>query len=212
MGEKNIFALALSFSLAWHLVGGEAVHIIWPEKLAERKFPEINFWGSLLEAHRFEPKDINFGSEIKNGQPVGETVKNNQTDIEFNLLKKEILPVSELSEKKDPVIEINTASLAEFSISESIKGELKRSVLVKPALPVYPEWAKELGNYFEIELKFLILPDGTVGSVDKVTSAGYPELDEIGIRYIRKWKFMPLPEGSKSLEQWGIIKLVFNLK
>ena len=114
--------------------------------------------------------------------------------------------------KNDSVIINNSAISEELEISESIQGELKRSVLVKPALPVYPEWAKELGNYFEIELKFLIMPDGTVGTVDKLTSAGYTELYEIGIRYIRKWKFMPLPQGAKPLEQWGTIKLVFNPK
>lgn len=203
MGEKNIFAIALSFSLAWHLVGGEAFHIIWPEKLAERKFTQINFWGSLLEENRVN---------LKNKQPAAETLNNKQIDREFSVLEKETLPVFELSEKQDPVIEIDPVISEEFSISGSLNGEFKRNVLVKPALPAYPEWAKEIGNYFEIELKFLILPDGTIGTVEKVTSAGYPELDEIGIRYIRKWKFMPLSEGVKALEQWGTVKLIFNLK
>jgi TonB family protein len=203
MRGRNVFALALLFSLAWHIVGGEVFHIAWPEKLPEHKFVAINFWGSLPDARNVNSPEIN--SEVQ-------ATVNNQKDMEFNVLAKEKIPLAELSEKTEPVIASNAAKSDEFAISESINSELKRSVLVKPALPQYPEWAKELGNYFEIELKFLILPDGTVGSVEKVTSAGYPEIDEIGIRYIRKWKFMPLPEGAKTSEQWGTVKLVFKLK
>ena len=201
MGERNIFAIALSFSLVWHLVGGKAVYIVWPQQIPARKFAEINFWGSLLDANN-----------LAEGQIAVVSNKDKSADIEFNVLEKETFPVSELFKKNDSVIINNSAISEELEISESIQGELKRSVLVKPALPVYPEWAKELGNYFEIELKFLIMPDGTVGTVDKLTSAGYTELYEIGIRYIRKWKFMPLPQGAKPLEQWGTIKLVFNPK
>jgi len=212
MDEKKIFAIALSFSLAWHLIGGEAVHIVWPEKIAEHKFAQINFWGSLVDAHDLKSKADGFLANAPEEQLSDDFDKNIQLDMEFNVLAKEALPISELSEKKDPVIRSELLVSEEFHVAANIKGEIKRSILLKPALPLYPEWAKELGNYFEIELKFLILADGTVGSVEKVTSAGYPELDEIGIRYIRKWKFMPLPEGTKPSEQWGTVKLVFNLK
>ncbi|MBU1086049.1 MAG: energy transducer TonB [Candidatus Omnitrophica bacterium] len=212
MREKNIFAIALTFSLAWHLVGGEAVHIVWPEKIVEHKFPAINFWGSLRDLPGLDAVDIDKSLNPQKKESTVVSTKKPRGDMEFNVLAKEALPVFELSEKKDPVIVLDSAGSADFLVSESIKGELKRSILIKPALPKYPEWAKALGNYFEVELKFLILADGTVGTVKKVTSAGYPELDEIGIRYIRKWKFMPLPEGAKPAEQWGTVKLVFNLK
>ncbi|MBU1045414.1 MAG: TonB family protein [Candidatus Omnitrophica bacterium] len=212
MGEKKIFAFALSFSLVWHLIGGEAVHIVWPEKIAEHKFTAINFWGSLHDLSSLDTGDADNPKNIQERKldPIAEQAM--PKNMEFNVLTKEALPVSELSQKKDPEINNDSVIKEEFHIGESLKGGLQRSILVKPALPVYPEWAKELGNYFEVELKFLILADGTVGAVEKVTSAGYPELDEIGIRYIRKWKFMPLPEGIKPQEQWGTIKLVFNLK
>ncbi len=212
MEEKKIFAIALSFSLAWHLIGGEAVHIVWPEKIAEHKFASINFLGSPVNGYNLKSKADNLKDNASEEQLSDDFDKNMPLDMEFNVLAKEALPICELSEKKDPVIRTDSSVSEEFHVSEDIKGGIKRSILLKPALPIYPEWAKELGNYFEIELKFLILADGTIGSVEKVTSAGYPELDEIGIRYIRKWKFMPLPEGTKPAEQWGTVKLVFNLK
>lgn len=212
MRGKNIFAIALSFSLAWHLVGAGAFHIVWPQKLAVHKFAEISFWGSFLESESLDLKDIDNEGKVKTTQSLSGTFESAHDDMEFNVLEKEIMPITELSEKKDPDIVMDTKKSEEFLISESIKSDFKRSILVKPKLPAYPEWAKELGSYFEMELKFLILPDGTVGTVEKVTSAGYPELDEIGIRYVRQWKFMPLPEGAKGPEQWGVVKLVFNLK
>ncbi len=79
-------------------------------------------------------------------------------------------------------------------------------------MPLYPEWVKEIGNDFELQFRFLILPEGSVSTVEKIISSGYPELDEIGARYMRRWKFMPVPEESPQEVQWEVIKLIFKLQ
>jgi TonB family protein len=202
MEKKNIFTIALSCSLVWHLVGTQAIDIVWPKKIKVRSFPQINFRGAYLQT-----------GMVKQAETRDEQADNSDAEEEFNIVEKEKLPLTELSEKKDMDIVFDDLKVKDkLSITESMQGEFKRTVLIKPELPAYPDWAKKLGNYFEMELKFLILPDGTVATVEKTRSAGYPELDEIGIRYIRQWKFMPLPESAEQVDQWAVIKLVFNLK
>ncbi len=50
MRKKNFFSVALSCSLIWHLLGMQAVSIVWPAKIIEQKFSEINFWGAIVES------------------------------------------------------------------------------------------------------------------------------------------------------------------
>ena len=125
MDRKNIFAVALSFSLVWHFVGAQAVHIIWPEDLEKRSFPEINFWGGKLL------KEVNPESGQFSGQPV-----------EVKITEKEAIPLSELSVKQEYDLELGKQGAEEFKVTESVGPGLDRAVMVKPDLPEYPEWAK----------------------------------------------------------------------
>jgi len=217
MQDKSIYTIALSCSLVWHLLGVQAVHIIWPQQLMPQKFAAINFWGTILENTDFNAA----GGPSENLQPAenakGKQIALNQDKTEvpdsgFDIMEKKPLPLTELSEKDAPKVLVDIPLKEQFLLAVKMEEEFKRSVFFKPDLPAYPEWAKKLGNYFEVQLKFLILPDGTVANVEKITSSGYPELDEIGVRYIRKWKFMSLPAQADQKEQWGVIKLVFKLR
>jgi len=191
------------------------VTIVWPGKLCRKHFASVNFWGSILESVDYGSVYSGLNKPQENSQqenqPVIKTRRSDKED-DYSRLKKESIPLAKLSAEETAKVKRGIPALERFSISEEVNGELKRSVLVKPKLPEYPEWAKKLGSDFEVELKFLILSDGTVGTVDKITSSGYPELDEIGIRYIRKWKFMALPDGAAQDKQWATIKLNFKIK
>ncbi|MFH1459294.1 MAG: energy transducer TonB [Candidatus Omnitrophota bacterium] len=218
MEGKNIFGIALSCSVLWHLLSVQAVNIVWPDKLISHNFTAINFLGEILEKSEYTQADLNkLNSLQKNVKTEEKLIPNAKPEeILFNTerrqLKKESLPLSELSQKSVPEIVFDITDNKQFLVLEKIDDKNKRSVLFKPELPEYPDWAKEWGHYFEVELKFLILPDGTVANVEKNTSSGYPELDEIGVRYIRKWKFVPLLIDQTQAEQWGTIKLVFKLQ
>lgn len=214
MIEKNIFNIALSCSLVWHLVGGQAVTIVWPTRLSRQQFATVNFWGSILESVDYNSLYSDLDKPEESQAQDSPVVKNRRgsTKDDSNIPKKESIPLAKLSAEETPKVKIGFSRPEQFSIAEQVNGDFKRSVLVKPELPEYPEWAKELGTDFEVELRFLVLPDGTIGTVDKVTSSGYPELDEIGVRYIRKWKFMALPDNAVQDVQWASIKLIFKIK
>lgn len=215
---KNIFNIALSCSLIWHLLGVQVVGILWPVDLVKPNFATINFWGPILESPSLNSGwlDVESAAESRKNRKLPSKADKVTTEltqvVSFNELEKETLPLSELSEKATPEVFLDIPTQDKFLVKETIEGQLKRSVLIKPELPEYPKWAKELDTDFEIKLKFLILPDGTVGVVEKITSSGYPELDELGMRYIRRWKFLSLPAEAVQEEQWVIIKLFFKLQ
>ena len=189
--RKDLFVIALACSLLWHIAGFQVVKVIWPKQLQKRQFSEVNFWGSILEGNTVSISDDveseNFNSDL---EPVA------LGSVETQELEKAPLPFSEIFDKSTPEIEPEVFDDIGFKIIENFDDEFKRGVMFKPDLPPCPEWAKELSGGFEIELRFLILPDGTVGGVENITSSGYIELDEIGVRYIRRWKFVPLSEDS----------------
>ncbi len=217
MLEKNIFSLTLSCSIIGHFLWIQAVTIVWPPQLIRSKFAVINFWGPILESTSYAPARLAANGSLKE-RSEKEDLKFKQGDLKkinthrLEKIEKVQLPLTELSQREPAPVEVNIPSPDKLLITEKITEKLQRSIIYKPELPTYSEWAKEFGNNFEIELKFLILPDGTVGNVEKITSSGYPELDEIGVRYIRKWKFMPLLEDALQEGQWGLIKLVFKLQ
>jgi TonB family protein len=205
MREKNVIVIALFCSLIWHLLGAQAVSVVWPVRLVPSEYVAVNFLGSLIENMPLASEQTNIAQPQP---PAAAAVAGEQAEM----LLRATLPLSELSEKSVPSPLSSVAGTEQVQVIEAIDAALKRAVVSKPALPVYPEWAKEFGGDFEVELKFLILSDGTVGTVERITSSGYPELDEIGSRYVRRWRFMPLPAGASEEKQWGIIKLVFKLQ
>ncbi|MCP4650734.1 MAG: TonB family protein [PVC group bacterium] len=201
MQGKHIFNIALSCSLLWHIVGFQAINIIWPDCLIPPKFATVNFWGVLLDSQEKDSvsEEIAVGIEEVNS-------------VNINAGEKVPLPLSELSQKAMPESAADIFTSNNFLITEQFREGFKRGIMQKPPLPSCPAWARELSSAFEIELKFLILPDGTVSNVEKNTSSGYPEVDEIGVRYIRRWKFIPITEDVLQKEEWGIIKLLFKLQ
>jgi TonB family protein len=91
--------------------------------------------------------------------------------------------------------------------SMGIKGPAgKRKILYKPEIPEV-----QIDSEGEVELKFWVLPDGSVGRVFSLLR-GDAELERIAINYIKQWRFNPLDEGGPTVEQWGTINVKFRLK
>jgi TonB family protein len=91
--------------------------------------------------------------------------------------------------------------------SMGIKGPAgKRKILYKPEIPEV-----KIDQEGEVELKFWVLSDGSVGRVFSLLR-GDAELERIAINYIKQWRFNPLDEGGSTVEQWGTITVKFRLK
>ena len=81
-----------------------------------------------------------------------------------------------------------------------------REILYKPEIPDV-----KIEREGEVELKFWVLPDGSVGSVVPLLR-GDAELERIAVNYMKQWRFDPLNEGELTVEQWGTITVKFRLK
>lgn len=75
-------------------------------------------------------------------------------------------------------------------------------------LPSYPEGvSKEI----DIKLKFTILPDGSVGKIIPL-SMGNARLSTASINSLRKWRFEPLGDTQKQIEQTAVIIFPYRLQ
>ena len=78
---------------------------------------------------------------------------------------------------------------------------------------VYPRQAIERRLYGELEIRFTILKDGTLGDVRIVRTSGYPILDEAALRALRDGQpYWPLPDewGRKSFTVDGHFLYTFS--
>ena len=82
----------------------------------------------------------------------------------------------------------------------------KREVIYKPKKPALPAWIDATSS-FKLELEFIVSAEGEVKEVIPAISSGNPEVDLIGIRYLKNWRFAPLASG---LEQKRSIEFTFE--
>jgi len=88
-----------------------------------------------------------------------------------------------------------------------IKGPLAaRKILEKPN----PPQGKVKGD-MEIELTVYVLPNGIVDRIIPFVK-GDADLERIAIRYLKQWRFAPLPKDQAQVEQWGTIPIKFKLQ
>lgn len=62
----------------------------------------------------------------------------------------------------------------------------------------------------EVEMKFWIQPDGTVGRAVPMKESGNPELKKMATNYLRQWRFRALPESEPQVETWGTVTIRFE--
>lgn len=89
-----------------------------------------------------------------------------------------------------------------------ITGELKNRARISQELPSYPAWAEERGIEASVILECAVEAGGIVKeNIVVVRSSGYPELDELARKALRRWKFVPVTDGSNRTE---VGRITFN--
>lgn len=79
----------------------------------------------------------------------------------------------------------------------------KRLRLVEPPVPT---WVEEQGIETFSKIRFQILENGKIGTVELTTSSGYRELDNLAIGAVKKWLYEP------GLMEYRSVKINFKLK
>ena len=75
-------------------------------------------------------------------------------------------------------------------------------------IPPYPEG---VDKSIDIRLKFVIMPDGTVGTIIPLTKAD-TRLETAAINSLRQWRFEPLNAYQKKVPQTAVIVFPFRLQ
>lgn len=90
-----------------------------------------------------------------------------------------------------------------------IEGPLAdQEILFKPELPAIAQQLDRGQDSFSVELRFKVIPDGTVDDVSLLASSGYPDIDLVAISYIKGFRFSPLASGRKPKRPvWSNVKL-----
>ena len=226
MFANKAFNIALLISLTWHLMCMFTVNIIIsPGKYRTRELTSVSFLGPILEKTAL---DI-----ILANKPIGITTRYQRNLKDEYIFPEEKKPFPEnsvkdhitarvedkmnmafakVSEEEKEVPEIATKATGRgtyFKNSEQVSGAASiREVLYKPIRPKLPAWIIARSP-FKMELEFIVSPQGEVKKIVPVVSSGDAEIDLLGIRYLRNWRFVPLLQAS-SKEQNGRIKLIFD--
>lgn len=97
------------------------------------------------------------------------------------------------------------------------RGLLKRQAIEGPAASrkiVFrppPPKVKIAESSGDIELRFWVLPDGTVGRV-LPQRKGSAYLEGVAVNHIKRWRFSPLAQGGAGREEWGLVVYRFRVK
>lgn len=123
--------------------------------------------------------------------------------------RKQILPKTE--PPKMEVSEMMTAPV-ELGTNISIAGPISGRKILSKYLPQYPDWALKRGISGTVIIRLWVMPDGTIKETMTIEqSSGYPELDQLVIRALRRWLFAPLDKDVLQEVQWGVITFRFCL-
>jgi protein TonB len=78
-------------------------------------------------------------------------------------------------------------------------------------LPRYPESARRAGIEGVTTLRFLVLANGHVGTIQVEHSAGHMDLDRAAIETVKTWLFEPARRGKEPVPVWVTLPVRFGL-
>lgn len=216
MFTNKAFNVAFLISLAWHLLCMSAVSIVvLPGKYKTRELTSVSFLGPILKKTVLEIMLANkpvavttrYQHSLKYTHSFNKKDKLSLEDVTGDEAKKHISThaidiigkVSGMALPKDKEIPNMVRGISEektyFRSSNKISSPIvKREVIYKPKKPRLPSWIAA-SPPFKLELEFSVSAQGEVKEVVPIVSSGDPEVDLLGIRYLKCWRFTPLAQG-----------------
>ncbi|MCF7912596.1 MAG: TonB family protein [Candidatus Cloacimonetes bacterium] len=71
----------------------------------------------------------------------------------------------------------------------TLSGEIINRKILSKVIPEYPAGLQQSS---EVEIQFEVNPDGSVGENIVITRKGGPQLDQVSLEALRKWRFNPI--------------------
>lgn len=223
--RNRYFTIALAISAFCHLACMSFVTIvILPERAAAHEYTSVSFLGPILEKTALEIVMANkpAGIETRYSRLL---LYRGDADIgsgaAISIGAGGILP----SLGDAAIGSFYTASLSgkkalpppggsKAGSSKPDKGipagdEFGRRLIYRPAFPELPPWVDGRLSY-TVELRFKISGSGDVEAVEPFVSSGLPDVDMIGIRYVKSWRFEHLADGAAADDGWKVVRLTLG--
>ncbi|QDX79868.1 hypothetical protein B9N43_00455 [Denitratisoma sp. DHT3] len=105
----------------------------------------------------------------------------------------------------------NTATARASEALMTVPARFDADYLNNPK-PVYPSYARRLGEHGEVQLQVLVNAAGQPESITLKASSGSRRLDEAALEAVRRWRFVPARQGSMPVQSWVTVLVVFNLE
>jgi len=213
--DRNL-NIAIIISASWHLVCMFSISPVLISPDIRKDYATISFLGSILEKVRVIPErsiDLDRSSFVKKLEEK-KTVHSDGFELGLpEVFSKSAQAKSDkeeitLSVKKDAnfVSELHSSDREKRRLRFNdllVGGDAKnRTLLYKPDLPKLPFL---LSGLYEATLRFIVSKDGIVRDPECIASSGSSEIDQLAIRYIRRWQFAPHDQN-----QEGIVKIKFG--
>lgn len=104
--------------------------------------------------------------------------------------------------------EMPTFEMEEVKVSDT---KITKPVVIEEVKPEYPMAARKAGVQGTSLFKIQVLPDGSVGEIQLLQSAGDSTLDTSAQKAVKKWKFKPGLSGSKPIMVYMTLPIKFEL-
>ena len=213
--DRNL-NIAILISASWHLICMFSVSPVLISPDIRKDYAAVSFLGSILEKVRVIPEksiDLNKSSFV---EKLEERKTVHSDDFELDLPEVFSKSAQAKSDKEEITLSVKKDAnfVSELHSSDREKRRLRfndllvggdaknRTLLYKPDLPKLPFL---LSGLYEATLRFIVSKDGIVRDPECIASSGSSEIDQLAIRYIRRWQFAPHDQN-----QEGIVKIKFG--
>ena len=198
--------------------------VVLPGRYGARELSGISFLGPILEKTALEiilankpvAVNMNYQRDLRYRHSVtrnNDFISSDNTRRAINAHAEEnidrALNGGFRTNKEVPKISTKKkASTPRFTSLNGMQGAVSgREVIYRPKKPRLPVWI-EATSPFKMELEFIVSRQGEVKKVTPIVSSGNVEVDLLGMRYLKGWRFVPLPQASN--EETGRIKFIFE--
>ena len=228
---KINFKKALLISLCWHVFCFFAFTIvIVPIGIGPKRLSEIYFLGSILDNNSSDNSSTELASRsyMKHNRESSAFSASKGSSLERIRVEKDKSYHINQKDKSKPIGTIINTNKKVINLDRvetevklkkhipEISGQAKnRSVLFKPPLPDYESLMSnsnvDISDLsLKVKLKVVISSEGSVKSAESIETSGYPEIDLIAIRHLKKWQFSPLNPDSVGADEEGAVTIEFN--
>ena len=228
---KINFKKALLISLCWHVFCFFAFTIvIVPIGIGPKRLSEIYFLGSILDNNSSDNSSTELASRsyMKHNRESSAFSASKGSSLERIRVEKDKSYHVNQKDKSKPIGTIINTDKKVINL-DSVETEVKqkkqipeisgqarnRSVIFKPPLPDYESLMSnsnvDISDLsLKVKLKVVISSEGSVKSAESIETSGYPEIDLIAIRHLKKWQFSPLNPDSVGADEEGAVTIEFN--